>query len=231
VKRATLVTEAITHMAIHRVHRMAILEDDDGDCLLPFCGSVISNGPLLRLSPFLSPAVGPTVLPIPFRRVHSIITQSDLFSMMVSYTYSLPSGTTFDSKIHDLRLDFPKVSTCSLKDKTSDAYAKMQESGFSSLGVVDSNGKLVNYLGVSHLKSITSANLSDLHLPVDLFLKHRQPHFVACHLDVTLKEVISTVKSSHYHRVFFIDNNDLPLGVMTLRDFLEVVVMRLKLFG
>jgi len=96
--------------------------------------------------------------------------------------FSLESAASLDKSIGDLKVNIPAVVSCAHTDMTSDAFTKMQASGvalfspefcissnvcdskpgthqtlpsftgYSSLGVIDSSGKLVSYLGATHLK-------------------------------------------------------------------------------
>ena len=81
------------------------------------------------------------------------------------------------------------------------------------------------------LQGLTKACLWDLYLPVEEFLKTRQPHFETFPLKTSLRAMISAIKDAKFHRVFFVDDHSHPAGVMTLRDFLRVTVLELNLFG
>jgi CBS domain-containing protein len=205
IKPSASITQAIECMVHYKVHRLIVLEDD-------FSG----------LQEF----------PILLAKVHSIVTQSDIFSLMVTFTYSLSEqdAKIFDKSVVNLPITLIKPRCCSLSDRTSDAYEQLHNNGFSSLGVINEAGKLVNYLGASHLKALTKGNLWDLYFPVGKFLETHQANFQSFPLSTTLQDTLSAIKESKFHRIFYVDDKGFPGGLLTLRDLLEIMVIKLKIF-
>jgi len=47
-------------------------------------------------------------------------------------------------------------------------------------------------------------------------------------LDTSLRNIIESVIAHRFHRVFFVDDNYLPVGLLSLTDFIGELAIRLK---
>ena len=124
VKLSTPIKEAVSLMVQFRVHRFAVLSDDYGTICIPFH----PHSPPSNLFLFAC-AAGSTAEPIPYSAISSVVTQSDIFSLVVSHVFSLESAASLDKSIGDLKVNIPTVVSCSHTDMTSEAFTKMQASG------------------------------------------------------------------------------------------------------
>jgi len=136
-------------------------------------------------------------------------------------------GTEEIDKMNMLQRHVVSISPSFL---TIDAFRTMQEKRLSSLGVVDSNGVLVSILSVSDLKGLKDFHFRSLLLPVIDFLAEvrkdqKKPidYVVSCGMNSTLKQVIHIMLKEQVHRVFIIDENRRPLGVVSQSDIIREV--------
>jgi len=91
------------------------------------------------------------------------------------------------------------------------------------LAIMSEDGKLVGNLSASHLAFLTANRLEDLLLPVLEFKekigKADEP-LVTCHENSTLKEAIELLVKNHVHRVYIVDHDNRPTGVVSISDVL-----------
>lgn len=104
------------------------------------------------------------------------------------------------------------------------AFKKMAEENISALAIVDKeNGKLVGNLSASDLRSLNAQKLPSIVRYVGNFLVV-QYGYVKKPLTVTtnstLDDVIQIILDKKVHRVWIIDEDRKPTGVITLTDVL-----------
>jgi len=125
---------------------------------------------------------------------------------------------------------FKNENIISINDGESvvDAFKKMLENGISGLPVVDSNNGRIKYaLSVSDIKaSLSTTIFTDILLPLPEFVSKitsfykRDDKPISCNKDDTLGSILQVLLITKYHRVFVVDDNEVPVGVITLSDIL-----------
>ena len=98
-----------------------------------------------------------------------------------------------------------------------------------AVAVVDKDGRLIANLSCSDLRGLHRGNLDTLLLPVYEFLeissKDREGGLLPDQLrnatpDTPLDVVVNMMLESHIHRVWLTNDNDEPVGVVSITDIL-----------
>jgi 5'-AMP-activated protein kinase, regulatory gamma subunit len=173
-------------------------------------------------------------------KVLSILSQSQLVRSLLPYI----QGTDLATKtVSELRLGYKPVLSIPVDAPASQAFKKMQAAKVTGLAVLDAaTSKLVGSISASDLKEIGSdASLFErVLLPVGEFwaetLKkpkrrdsratsptggRRQIYFVTP--QDTIATVFEKFSSTRVHRLFVIDEQTKPLGVISLKDIIDQI--------
>jgi CBS domain-containing protein len=159
-----------------------------------------------------------------------IISQSLIANYLVN---NLPR-IKFDPRLRNTLEEFPfatrKIMTVNRDTKVIDAFIQMHSMKLSAVGVVDNQGKLCGNLSASDLKGwhLFEPRLRHLLRPVGAFLKHIRKfqfrsgeHVVALNNKNTWGDLLRTFQKNSVHRVYLVDDNFKPAGVISLTDFMK----------
>jgi len=97
------------------------------------------------------------------------------------------------------------------------------------VGVIDEEaGKLVGHMSVSDIKGITKDTFQHLLLDVISYqakhgIRGKQP-LVVCQVNSTLEALIMKLSLCNVHLIWIINEEGLPLGIITLQDVLSAIV-------
>ncbi|KAF9135403.1 hypothetical protein BGW39_003200 [Mortierella sp. 14UC] len=217
--------ELIELFTKHRVHRILVLEDipvrtDQADS--------DDNTALEQEQQARQPAAG------------RLVSQTDVVRYLLEHNHQLGS-------ILDMTAD--QAAGCALRyaeeylDETTakklkrtpvsitiqsqawDALQKMSTSHATCVAVVDSDGALVAEMSAEDLRGINPNRIEDLHRPVLVYLKTSQGSLkkpLSCRAKFSLGQLMSGVVLHHGHRSWLIDEEDRPVGCITLSDILAV---------
>jgi CBS domain-containing protein len=116
------------------------------------------------------------------------------------------------------------------KQATVKAYSTLLAKDVSGVAVVDDSGSLVGCLSASDLRGSTPGRLfQEFHLPVRKFLENSQmarfgkttSELDCCRVGDTLGSVLERLVDVHIHRVFVVDADQKPIGVISLSEFIR----------
>jgi len=111
------------------------------------------------------------------------------------------------------------------------ALLSCYESGVTGLAVVDEFGKIVGNLSAHDLVGITNENISLLNLSIQHYLiyegKHMRPAVTVKPKD-TLEMVFLKIVAYRIHRVYVVDDNQNPIGVISLTDLIRLSLVELS---
>jgi CBS-domain-containing membrane protein len=125
------------------------------------------------------------------------------------------------------------LEVISVKDDSSalDAFRFMYTHRRTAVAVVNSDGCLVANLSASNLRGIHRGNIDTLLDNVYTFLEEHNKDLLkgdllsdqlkTAELDATADELVDMMLSARIHRVWLIDENDQPIGVITCTDILR----------
>jgi len=142
-----------------------------------------------------------------------------------------------------------KVISVGLSDRTIDAFIAMHEKRVSGVAVVDGSGTIVGNISASDLKAIGNDGtlLPRLFYPVSEFLalihpikdttpkqspggaRYAPP--VVVPTTATFGMVLGTLVNSHIHRVYVVDDEQRPVGVIGHAEILRAVQASLQANG
>jgi len=114
---------------------------------------------------------------------------------------------------------------------TVDAFTLMQSHNITAVGVVDDKGKLTGVISDTDLKSISEDGslFYKLHQDAKTFVKHieqKRGGVITVKAGDNFGHVIDTLCNKHVHRVFVVNEQNKPTGVISLKDIIEDVILR-----
>jgi len=163
-----------------------------------------------------------------------IITQSQVINFLYKNVGQFPDAAAL--KVKDRCLVFPPVVSVTAEETAIEAFKVMVTKKISGLAVIDSKGSLVGSLSATDLKGSLEFNLlNDLYLPVAMYLEKGTAEFdrkfscspISCTLETNIYELLHKLASSHIHRLFVIDGEHKPVGVLSLCDILSMMNSKL----
>jgi len=163
----------------------------------------------------------------------NIITESQVLRFLHSNMKEL--GSIKDKPVSDLNMTKEKMILVKETDSAVDAFKKMITENVSGLGVVNEHGKLVENISLRDLKAVQHDGrmMWRLHQSCKHFLEkvrnetpeERRPSHVIC---VTPKDkfshVIQLSVNHGIHRIYVVDEEKKPIGVISLKDILGEII-------
>jgi len=118
---------------------------------------------------------------------------------------------------------------CISEDATVlEAYRKILEQGISGLPIIDDSKKIRFALSVSDIKaSLSSEIFKDILMPLPQYMKKiydfygREGKPISCCAEDSLGSLLQMLLITRFHRIFVIDENEIPYSVITLSDLLS----------
>ncbi|KAF9954775.1 hypothetical protein BGZ65_003827 [Modicella reniformis] len=106
------------------------------------------------------------------------------------------------------------------------ALQKMATAHASCVAIVDSNGGLVAEMSAADLRGVNPSRIRDLNRPVLVYLKTLQggelKRPLSCRPQFSLGQLLSGLVLNHGHRSWLLDDEDRPIGCISLSDVLSV---------
>lgn len=191
VKESTPIIELFKTMGENKVHRVAVFSEDKSKLI-----AVLSQS---RVIAFLADAI--------LNQFHDLAATS--VSLFIPADVSL-------IKVND------DVAVL-------DAYKAMLEHGVSGLPIVDkSSGRIKCALSVSDAKAALSPSIfRDILLPLPDYIHkinsfyQRDDKPISCTKDDTIGSLLQMLLITKYHRIFVVDDNEVPYSVISLSDILS----------
>eukprot|EP01119_Soliformovum_irregulare_P015008 TRINITY_DN4178_c0_g4_i2.p1 TRINITY_DN4178_c0_g4~~TRINITY_DN4178_c0_g4_i2.p1 ORF type:complete len:316 (+),score=65.04 TRINITY_DN4178_c0_g4_i2:75-1022(+) len=160
-------------------------------------------------------------------KITAVMTQSRVIRHLAEDIKRFPEvGATLVSKF----VKKCEVLTMTPQETALVGMQRMLERNVSSIAVVDPEGKLHAVLTPSDMKRSMEVNLfSDLYLPVALYLDKGNENFkdqshtpITCTVGDTLAQVLTKLVTHDVHRLFVVDAENKPTGVLSLGDLISV---------
>lgn len=157
----------------------------------------------------------------------TLVTQSDIVKLV--WENQGKFADLFNLTIEELDLYLGVVLTVPASLTTLEVFAQMERDHKSSLGITD-NGKLVANVSVSDLRKLTAENYHLLLKPVGEFIlavrgvtSLQEISLIAVQPSSTFAETLTALVSNALHRVYVVDAERTPVGIVTLTDVLRMV--------
>jgi len=173
-------------------------------------------------------------------QVESIVTQSGIINFLYNRLNHL-SDPKLEQTVEQLKLGLKPVISVNCREKTLDALRVLHKERISGVAVLNDDGTLLTNFSGQDLKVLLSQDpilhldaiqFQKLLIPLQQFISLaanmdapanvRSPIFIA-HQHETLRNIIGKLSTMHCHRLFVSDESRKPLGVIALRDVLEVI--------
>jgi len=153
--------------------------------------------------------------------VVGVITQSGVVAWLAKNLDKL--GPLKEMKVSQMQAAHQYVLSVMADDWALDAFQLIKVGGVSGVAVIDEEGQLIGNLSAKDIKRISSSGrmYERLFGPVREFIEN-DPIFVT--LDDTLERVITEIHENGIHRIYVVDENLAPLGVISLRDVISEIL-------
>ncbi|KAF8927845.1 hypothetical protein BGZ58_010080 [Dissophora ornata] len=216
-------TNLIELFTKHRVHRILVLEE------IPVrAGDMDNDDDSAEADP----------LPEPKGR---LISQTDVIRYLLEHNHEL--GPILDMKAekaagHALQYSDEYLDTNTaghLKQEPASitidkpawaALQKMSSAHASCVAIVDSDGALVEEMSAADLRGVNLDRIQDLNKPVLVYLKTSQGGSLkkplSCRTEFSLAQLLSGLVLNHAHRSWLVDEQDRPIGCISLSDVLSL---------
>lgn len=146
-----------------------------------------------------------------------------------------PKGS-LDEKMTDAGLDFRK-DVVKIADSASaaEAFELLDSKRLSGIAVVDEDGKLVGTTSAKDIKrAVLDAGRTSMDMDILSYLasvrqseavtkKDKYPS-VHVHDDATVEHVVNLIAKTGLHRVFVVDKDMKPVGVVSFTDIINFVI-------
>lgn len=163
------------------------------------------------------------------KRLQNIITQSSVVNFI--YFKQHIFGDFLDEKLSKFKSSGNPVISVYDDDVTIEAFKLMRDLRISAVGVLDNNDKLIGTISVKDLRVIVPGLtiMQRLYVPVGEYRKKMQmetgaPELsITCTMNSTLRDILRKFHDNKIHRIWIVDKDNIPIDVVSLRDFLEIL--------
>eukprot|EP01128_Nolandella_sp_AFSM9_P003600 TRINITY_DN1564_c0_g1_i1.p1 TRINITY_DN1564_c0_g1~~TRINITY_DN1564_c0_g1_i1.p1 ORF type:complete len:304 (-),score=68.40 TRINITY_DN1564_c0_g1_i1:56-967(-) len=150
----------------------------------------------------------------------SLISHTDLVRYFDEKWDILGEGK--NDTVQSANLGARKVISVKRSTNAAQAFRLIRIKEVHAIAVTDDAGKLLTTLSASDLRSVTVDSLDDLNLDVEHFLRKRfEGEFrpaVCCTASDDIRSVVNQIVKEHIHRVWVIDAEGKPSGVVSISD-------------
>jgi len=170
-------------------------------------------------------------VPVEMNKSFYLVSQSDIIRYLYSQkpNFSPLMSDLFNTKIGDLGMISPEgILSVPTKTRAFNAMKLLYEANVGAIAIVNRFGILKGNLSASDLRGISQEKLRFLGASVTQFLKvmnasRLHPSSltpIVCSKDDTLLSVLDKVVNFSIHRVWIVDEEKKPIGVVSLTDIL-----------
>jgi len=176
--------------------------------------------------------------PILERRVHrlavinfageivGILSQSDILNFVSQYITFLPRSLAF-STVFDLNMHTPPI-TERLDTPFVETLEKLTKNRIHGIALFDHEFKLSTSFSVSDLRGLKGDSFDYFSGSTLQFLSRGTTSItrpvIYCHYMESFSDVILRMKQNHLHRIFTVDGQGHPVGIITLGNIIEKIV-------
>jgi CBS domain-containing protein len=185
--------------------------------------------PLDRLNEAFSSGIHRVIIPQPSdedaSRVHRMLTQTDVVHYIHKHKDEVQDH--FQKTLKELNLPKSQPKTISSTVSALFGFKEMSVESCYALAVVDASGKIIGNLSASDLRGLTPNNLQKIARPVMEFLATQHGTVtkpVTSSPDSTLGHIVELLVKNKIHRVWIVDPENKPTGVVTLTDVISTFV-------
>jgi len=166
------------------------------------------------------------------RNLKSVLTQSQVIEFLYDNYDKL--GLITNKPVGEMEGVLRDVHTIHEESRAIDGFKMMQKQNVSAVAVVDNDGKVVGNLSLRDLKAIRLENqlFARLFQTTQHFLRRLREEFPSARpktkqvvtVDDTLGHVIKVLVDHSIHRVYIVNSDQKPIGVISLRNVLMDII-------
>lgn len=158
--------------------------------------------------------------------VTSIVSQMDVVAFLAAHLHIGECKNMAPLTLTQLSLGGVAPVSVLETDTVIKALQVIKDNQISAVAVVNASGKLVANFSASDLVGLYRESYPDFLLTVGAYLakhSHRSLMPLTTHASNTFREVVKELVASHVHRVWIVDGEGRPTGVVSLTDVMKVV--------
>jgi CBS domain-containing protein len=150
------------------------------------------------------------------------ITRTDILQF-ITLNFEL-FDNAFDVTIQDSGASTHDIFVVPTSKMAIDCFRYIASRRISAVAVINEEGILVDNLSAHDIRLIIDDPQDTIQLPIGIFLGKRQVSgFVNCKPDQTMKHACNLMMESKSHRIWLVDDNGVPVGVLSLSDIVRFI--------
>ncbi|BES99911.1 AMP-activated protein kinase, gamma [Nesidiocoris tenuis] len=160
-----------------------------------------------------------------------ILTHKRILRFLFLYMNDLPRPSFLNKSLSELRIGtFDNIATATQETSIIDCLDKFVDRRVSALPVVDDQKRLVDIFAKFDVINLAAEKTYDkLDMSIKEANEHRNEWFEGvhkCSMDDTLFAIIEKIVRAEVHRLVVTDDEDKVIGILSLSDLLQYLVLR-----
>ncbi|XP_021956207.2 5'-AMP-activated protein kinase subunit gamma-2 isoform X3 [Folsomia candida] len=163
-----------------------------------------------------------------------ILTHKRILKFLFLYIREIPIPTFMNKPLREVKIGtFEGVETAREDTPIIQALQKFLEKRVSALPIVDDDNKLIDiYARFDVINLAAEKTYNNLDITLKQANEHRNEWFEGvhkCNMDETLFAIMEKIMKAEVHRLVVVDEQDKVIGIISLSDILQYLVMRPEL--
>eukprot|EP01084_Bolivina_argentea_P065138 118751_1 len=163
------------------------------------------------------------------KKLIGVVTQGYFFQQ-ISFLWIFNHSCSLN-KLFELSYIISPIKSVNRNIKAIEAFKIMNTSNLSGLAVINDNGVLIHNTSATDIKLWLLKGNQSLNDSIEIFLinirnlslTERYP-ITVCGLNDPLKRAIQKLQATKYHRLWIVDKDTKPIGVLALTDVFKFIV-------
>lgn len=159
-------------------------------------------------------------------KVIGMCSQSSVLALLADNLHMGELKQVGERQISDLGLGVSPVTSVKEEETVLTALHKLDAKAYSALAVVDSTGKLSGNFSASDMRGMFVEHFPSFLQPVHEFLDAHSPGSNSPQVvmkDATLLDTVKMLRDNKLHRVWVVDADYKPAGVVSLTDIMRLI--------
>jgi CBS domain-containing protein len=133
-------------------------------------------------------------------------------------------NNAFDVSIQDSGCSTNDIFVVPTSKIAIDCFRDIASHRISAVAVINEEGILVDNLSARDIRLIMDDPQNTIQLPIGIFLGKKQASgFVTCKADESMRHACNLMMESKSHRIWLVDDNGIPTGVLSLSDVVRFI--------
>jgi len=156
--------------------------------------------------------------------VIGVVSQSSIVQYIYTYIHLFDIRHT----VGEIQLGYKDVHTIGEDSSVVAGFQMIREAGISGIAVVNNDGKLIGCLSLSDLRILGAdfSLLKRVYMTIGEYLNYKdgdkRPQVICVSADSTITEVADIFAKHKIHRIYVVDAEKKPVGVISLGDYLKL---------